>query len=315
MVLVIAVIAVFEAMGLGFDIHKVLAGYDTMFGSNLVVILLGSRAWMLWRRWRGVQSWRNPVSLDNDLALFRVTAFLFAYITLYSNIKARIPALNFKVHDRALRAFEVGLLGFDPVEWVGGLKVYPSLVEFFDGVYHHGYIPMTLCALILYVNHGNRHLRHLFVSMGLLYLAGVLVTALWPTLGPCFSNRDAYLWMQAGKVESWDNQAWLLRSYAKVQAGVVDGTPIEAGAFMGIAALPSLHVGHCMLLCLFSWHYLRPALYLMVPVTLATWIATLLFGWHFLADGVASIPLVFGAFWLSQRIVFGRDPVGLRDAS
>lgn len=303
--------------GTGFTVSRVVEGYEPMFGTNLFVILIGARVVQMWRKYRpSPNAWYNGLNLDADVSLMRLTVFLFGYITVYTNIKSRIPVFNGATHDAALRSTERALLGgFDMVEATRGLSSIPALTSFLDRIYHHDYIFMTLMALFLHVQAGTRHLRHLFVGMAVLYLFGVTITAFWPTLGPCFVERDAYTWMKEQGLQAWNSQEFLLKYYDISLKAAADPNPMNAKAFTGIAALPSLHVGHCMLLCRYAWHYERRALALLVPITLLTWLATLVFGWHYLMDGMVSIPLVFLSWEISRRLIFGRGPVGIRDPS
>ncbi|MFZ5475572.1 MAG: phosphatase PAP2 family protein [Myxococcota bacterium] len=311
----VVVAALCVSTGTGFTVERVLDGYAELFGANVLIILIASRAMLWWRERRPrADAYYNRISLGHELQLLRTTAFLFAYITLYSNIKMRIPAFNPEIHDAALRAFETRLLlGVDLVEVARGLRDWPITAQTLDRVYHHDYIFMTLSALLLWMNAGPRHFRHLFTSMGVLYLMGVAITALWPTVGPCFTDREAYRWMHYYGIESWRTQETLLKYLLISRDAAEAAQPITARAFVGVAALPSLHVGHCFLLCVFAWHYHRKLLWVYVPVLALTWVATLVFGWHYLMDGVVAIPLVLLAVWISRRIVFGREAPGTVD--
>jgi hypothetical protein len=310
-----AVFLVCSSTGTGFTVQKVVEGYQPMFGGNLMVILVGARIVQMWRKYRpSSKAWYNGLDLDADVSLLRLTVFLFSYITLYTNIKSRIPILNAAVHDEELHNFERWMLGgFDVVEQARSLSSSPALMQFLDRIYHHDYIFMTLMALFLHVQAGTRHLRHLFLGMAVLYLMGVTITAFWPTLGPCFVERDAYLWMREQGLQAWGSQEMLLKYYNLSVEAATDDRAMSAKAFTGIAAMPSLHVGHCMLLCRYAYHYEKRALFLLAPITLLTWLSTLVFGWHYLTDGLVSIPLVFLSWYISKTLIFGNEPVGIRD--
>ncbi len=301
--------------GTGFSINRVVLGYEPMFGANFILILVAARTVQVWRRNHpSASAWHNGLDLQSDVTLMRVTVFLFAYITVYTNIKTRIPVFNPAVHDYALHQFERTLLGgFDVVEAARGLRESPSVAHALDRMYRHDYIFMTLMALYLHLQSGPRHVRHLFTSMAVLYLAGITVSAVWPTWGPCFFVRDQYTWMKSMGIDCWGAQEGLLKSWQESVAAGAAHRELGTKSFTGIAAFPSLHVGHCMLLCGFAWHYERRMLLLMVPITLLTWLATLTFGWHYLSDGLGVIPLAAFAWAVSRRLVFGAEPVGLRD--
>jgi hypothetical protein len=68
-----------------------------------------------------------------------------------------------------------------------------------------------------------------------------------------------------------------------------------------------------MLLVAFAHTYAPRLNWLLVPILLGTWLATLAFGWHYLTDGLVAIPLVAVSMALSRRIVFGKEPFTLLD--
>lgn len=301
--------------GTDFTVNRTITGYRGLFFLNLITILAVARVVLWWRRRHpNPRAWYNLITLDAEIFLMRATAFLMAYIAVYTNIKSRIPILNPAVHDWGLRTFEMKLLGgFDYVAAARGIQAWPRVAHALDKVYHHDYLFMTVMTLVLFLNNGPRHVRHLLTSMGILYLGGVTITVLWPTWGPCFFERGAYLWMEKLDLEAWHSQEMLLRYYkVAVDAGQL-ATPMKANAFTGIAAFPSLHVGHCMLLVAFARVYAPRLNLLLVPILLLTWLATIVFGWHYISDGIAAIPLVMGSMWLSQRLIFGKEPPPMLD--
>ena len=295
--------------GTGFTIHNVLDGYDNLFAYNLALIFVASRLILQWRRTHPyAAAWTNRPSLSADLSLLRSTVFLFAYLTVYTNVKVRIPVLNPRTHDWGLRMFDRAMLfGHDPVELFRSLNAYPDVVKFLDRVYHHDYIFMALVTVLLYVNNGPRHVRHLITSMGFLYITGVVITAFWPTVGPCFFEPGSYRWIGKLHLDSAESQSMLRGQARAIREAAALAENHEVKAFSGIAAFPSLHVAHCMLLVRFAWTYFPKLNYLLIPVVLLTWIATLTFGWHYLSDGLVGPILVAWAWWASKRLILAND--------
>jgi membrane-associated phospholipid phosphatase len=83
-------------------------------------------------------------------------------------------------------------------------------------------------------------------------------------------------------------------------AGVVatgNGT-FMVPAFLGIAAFPSLHLGHMIILLVVALHTWRPFAYFMAAVTLLTFVSTIGFGWHYGIDAVGGILLALGMTYL-----------------
>ena len=307
----LAVAVLCHSTGTGFTVRRVLAGYDGLFAYNLALIFVVSRVVYWWRqRHPHPMAWNDGPSLLGDISMIRATLFVMAYLTVYTNLKVRIPMLNPDKHDWGLRVFERQLFfGIDPVAEFRTLQEHPTLMRFLDEVYHHGYLFMALCTLLLYMNHGPRHVRHLVTSMGVLYLLGVAFTALWPTLGPCFFEPASYKWLRQLGLESAASQSMLRGQQKAAMEAFALAETREIRAFSGIAALPSLHVGHLLLLVRFASAYFPRLNWVFVPATLLTWVATLAFGWHYLMDGLV-VPLFVAAAWfISQRLVFGQqDP-------
>lgn len=307
-IIVVAVLACL-ATGTGFSFDPV-TGYQGLFMANMGGVIVLSRLIFLWRRWRpSPNAWFQGINFEAEFGLVRATIFLIAYLTIYSNLKARIPAFNDNVWDEQLANFERAIMGgFDLVAWARGAQQWPDFIMLLDETYHHGYIFMAWLMMVLYLNHGPRHVRFLVTSMGVLYLAGVVLTAIWPTRGPCFIERDAYTWMREQDTSSWGSQQFLLKALNRTENALAKGTWLEAKAFTGIAALPSLHVGHCVLLIIFAAMYAPRMNIVLVPITAITWVATIVFGWHYLMDGVVAIPMVFGSVWVARKLVFGAEP-------
>ncbi len=295
--------------GTGFTLRRVMNGYDNLFAYNMAMIFVVSR-WIFWWRQRRPNPavWSSRPDLGADLSMVRSTVFLLCYLTVYTNFKVRIPMLNSGTHDWALRMFERKVLfGVDAVDEFTSLQRFPVVVKFLDEVYHHGYLFMALVTLLLYVNHGPRHVRHLITSMGCMYLVGITITALWPTWGPCFWEPGEYRWLKELDLDSAGSQSMLRGQQKAALESFALAETRDVRAFSGIAAFPSLHVAHCLLLVRFAREYFPRVNYLLVPVTILTWVATLSLGWHYISDGLAAPFLVAGSWWLSQKLVFGEQ--------
>jgi hypothetical protein len=294
-----------------FEVGSVAAEYAWLLFYNLALIVIISRGVLAYRRRNPrAGAFLNTLHLPSEVTLVRSTFFLIAYLTIYSNIKTQIPMLNGGTYDQVISQFESSFLG-DPVGSALSLKSYPWLVELLDRIYHHQYLFMTLTALLLFLNNGPRHFRHLFFTFALLYLVGITISAVFPVVGPAFVNPDDYAWMEGLRARK--SQGFLGYVYKSLVDHQTQGTDFTPRAFAGIAALPSLHVGHCMVLALFAWHYHRKLIWIYAPMVFLTWLATLVLGWHYLVDGIAVIPLVWGAWWVSQRVIFGGTPASRVD--
>lgn len=301
--------------GTGFSVRSLLAGYAPLFLRNLAVVLAAGAVVRAIRARRGA-AMAGP-GLADAATLVRAVAFLFAYVLLYTNLKVRIPLVHpGNPGDAVFAGIDGALGGGGPAAWVERLKDVPWLVRLLSRVYRHNYALLTLTCLLLFVAKGPRQVRHLFVAMGITYLLGVGLTLALPSLGPCFVDRSSALWLRDEPGRAiWRAQELLLRQEALVSSAYWTGRPFEAVAWSGIAAFPSLHVAHCVMLCWLAHTHHPRLLWLYVPVTALVVLATIVFGWHWAADALGALPLVAVARWLAGRLVLGHwNELGRRGA-
>jgi len=295
-----------STLGARFAVLAVAGEYAWLLFYNLALLVILSRAVLVYRQKNpNPGAYLNALHLPSEVTLVRSTFFLISYLVIYTNVKIQIPLFNSALLDAPIAEFERRFLG-DPVGLARGLASIPWLVKLLDRIYHHQYLMMTLTVLLLFLNNGPRHVRHLFTSFAVLYLGGIAISVLVPVVGPCFVNPSQYEWAMG--TQARDNQGLLGFVYQAVLTYRETGEEFQPRAFVGISAFPSLHVGHCMMLSLFAWHYHRKLLRLYIPILLLTWLATLVLGWHYLIDGVAVIPMVFAAWWVSEKMIFGGKP-------
>jgi membrane-associated phospholipid phosphatase len=120
-------------------------------------------------------------------------------------------------------------------------------------------------------------------------MLGVLMTMLYPSYGPCFLEPGRFSWIRETVVGR--TQANLAQFYDLSVQTVNGGSPFRAAAFMGIAAFPSLHVAHMVILVMIAWRTFPLYSVWMVWMTIATTIATIGFGWHYIADALGGLVL------------------------
>ncbi|HEX2880385.1 MAG TPA: phosphatase PAP2 family protein, partial [Polyangiaceae bacterium] len=159
----------------------------------------------------------------------------------------------------------------------------------FTKVYMHDYMWMVVLAFIFYVRRDRFSLRWLFASVTLVYILGVLITMLYPSYGPCFLEPGRFSWIRETTVGR--TQANLAQFYDLSVKTVNAEGAFRAAAFMGIAAFPSLHVAHMVILVMIAWRTFPLYSVWMLWMTIATTIATIGFGWHYIVDALGGIVL------------------------
>ena len=101
---------------------------------------------------------------------------------------------------------------------------------------------------------------------------------------------------------------WRFFAYV-IQAGRAD-MEVRGQVFMGIAAFPSLHVGHMALLTVVAIK--RYPIYAPVAALMAflTFVATMGFGWHYAVDSIGGVALAWGvgaALWVFVPSWYAKD--------
>jgi membrane-associated phospholipid phosphatase len=173
-----------------------------------------------------------------------------------------------------------------------------------DRVYVHDYIFMVILVLLFYVRHDHESMRLTFVSISYLYLFSILLTAAFPSYGPCFMKPERYRWVK--KYRSGGAQASLRNFFEQVSLPAEKmEVVLPARAFVGIAAFPSLHVGHMVALAVVGFREHRIYSVFMCLMAFVTFLATMAFGWHYAVDGIGGTLLAI-AFPLGLRRLIER---------
>ncbi len=294
--------------GYGFDFGSVFGAYLRFFGAFLTTIFVMTRIVYgmrtFWRPRHAATKWalkfmggpmRSGQVIKNDLVLGAGILLLVTSLTFYSNIKSRIPVINGKVYDDDLIWLDSVLFGdgFAPFfenlasqsEWWRSL---------FEGVYFHGYVWMVILTGIFLCRDQRQHLMWLVKSVCLTYIVAVLWTTAYPTYGPFFfdmgSNGTRFEWMQ-GTTKSGGAQVFLMRAWYNLRVAGIEGTGFQAQPFTGIAALPSLHIGHMIILSVVARRTLPLYAGFILVLASLTFAATIAFGWHYGVDAIAGLML------------------------
>ena len=119
-----------------------------------------------------------------------------------------------------------------------------------------------------------------------------------PALGPAFIVEDLPARLWAVFPAAARGQAALYANYMAVKS-LIGGHEALIIPHLGIAAMPSLHVGVHFFLCLwavFSTSRLRP---IFLAMTILTFVGSVATGWHYVVDGLVGAILAAGAFCLA----------------
>jgi hypothetical protein len=319
--LILLTIFVYLSSGTGSDLYYVFDGYLRAFGYLVTYLFVVSRLlfrldeWWTPRTRAGTWGKRflfgdpetRADTLSADVELGRGIFMLFFTLAVYSNLKVRIPFINQADGDPAFLAMDAPFRGLVVAteDWFRG---NPAVSSFFGGIYMHGYRYMMILVFIVHLRRDTFTLRWLMNSVCFTYLIAILVTAAYPSMGPCFLEPGRFAFIE-GPVK--DAQRGLAGYYAFQLEQFTAGKPVKADIFSGIAAFPSLHVGHMIIMLVVALRAWRGYAWFMAVIATLTFIATIGFGWHYVVDGIGGALLAAGvtyvvgkriAAWDKQRI-------------
>ena len=141
--------------------------------------------------------------------------------------------------------------------------------------------------------------RRVVHSALLMWILGVTLYVVFPALGPIFASEDTWKDLQGSLPRAEKTQQSLRDNYQSVLAiGGDDQRPIDHR--LGVAALPSLHVGFHFLFALWAWREMRVLFLPFLGMTLLTFAGSLLTGWHYAVDGYAGMALARAAVWFER---------------
>lgn len=299
--------------GTGFTALSIVHAYAQFLALQYMLIFIISRYAFRFRSQRAgsvlgrVGNYADLEALrDTDYELARGGLVLLCALTAYTNLKVRVPVLNNSMHDASLAAFDRLFSSDNFVGFAASVRALPALDQLLQRVYLQDYLFVAFAALLLHLRGGARGVRWFFAASALVYLFGIWLTVAWPTFGPCFVDAKNWSWLQSHPIGRF--QGTLARDMMRTLQTVSAGAPLEARAFSGVAAFPSLHVGHMAVVAFICARTPGLRWYtLVVAVGIAlTGMATVAFGWHYLADTFGGILVAALAVWLSQRLM--RDP-------
>lgn len=287
------------ATGTGFSFRYIFLRYMRFFATYALVMVGVSRLLFVWGdAWRpktpGGQRLKRFVfgeggdpnkTLATDIELMRGLLIFFINLAFYSNFKTRIAAINPAVGDDIFIAMDAMLFGPESALVLERFThAHSDFSTWLANVYKHDYLWMVVLLWVAYIRREGRVLRWIFTATALTYIVAILVTAAYPSYGPFFLEPDRLEWVNETGVGG--AQRSLKRFYYASLPALEGGTHLKAKAFMGIAAFPSLHVGHMVVMGIIALRVVPIYALWMFGVTMVTWIATVAFGWHYWVDAI-----------------------------
>ena len=294
---------------LGLDVVRTLLEMRE-FAAFLVPVLLGGillRALLAARRGarRGAARLRANLKPRSLLDLLRLLAALTLTSYAYSWLKLAVPLLRPDVlYDRGLFHLETVLhFGVNPGRLLQGLFPYPALWNLLD-TYYGAFIPTVMAGVGWFAATLSIRDRARFAAgFTLLWVLGSWLYLALPSLGPCYVLKDDYTAVRASMPSQSATMDLLFAHYGRVRAFHRHPEGTDLSPYLGVAAMPSLHVGAQAFLMHFARGRSRALVLLFAGLTVVTFFTSVVSGWHYAIDGYAALLLAWVAFSAGNRSV------------
>lgn len=294
---------------LGLDVVRTLLDMRE-FVAFVAPVLLGGillRALLAARRGRRrgaarLRALLRPRSLV-DLARFLAAMALTSYA--YSWLKLALPLLRPDVlFDQGLFRLETVLhFGVNPGRLLQGLFPYPALWKALDGYY--GAFIFTVIAGVGWfaATLSIRDRARFAAGFTLLWILGSWFYLAVPSLGPCYVLKDDYTDVRASMPSQSATMDLLFAHYGRIRSFHRRPEGTDLSPYLGVAAMPSLHVAAQAFLMLFARKRSRALFLLYAALTAVTFFTAVGSGWHYAIDGYAALLLAWVAFAAGSRSV------------
>jgi hypothetical protein len=266
----------------------VFAGSFLLGGILLRAVLEARRGWR-----RGAARLRASLRPRSLLDVVRLAVALALTSYVYSWLKVALPLLRPDVlFDQDLFRLETALhFGVNPGRLLQGLFPYPALWRALDALY--GVFIYTVIGGVGWfaATVSTRDRARFAAGFTLLWVAGSWFYFAVPSLGPCYVLKDDYTDVRAAMPSQSATMNLLFAHYGRVRGFYRHPEGTDLSPYLGVAAMPSLHVAAQAFLMLFARKRSRPLFVLYAALTAVTFFTAVVSGWHYAIDGYAALVL------------------------
>jgi hypothetical protein len=223
----------------------------------------------------------------------------------YVWLKVSVPLVRGALYDTELWRLDRFLhFGVSPTVLAIELFAGTPLARFLDEWYALWLATVPIAFAYVFASARRDAARNFVFANCLLWTLGAWGYVAFPAAGPCYASPDVLEPVRADIPKAIASQAILWEHYLGMirarEKGLTAFSPL-----LGVAALPSLHVGAHVLFALWARRY-EPRLYLPAAVAAGlTFVGSLVTGWHYALDGYAGAALA----WLAVRVADRCEPV------
>jgi hypothetical protein len=264
----------------------------------------------------GCYCWSQGGPLRPYLRQLLTPAWLLLWIRLwlacwivsfcYFWVKVYVPLIHEGTWDGALWEADRWMhLGFSPNEVAVALLAGSPLAGLLD-TWYSLWLASVVWSLAFFAASDDSLLRRRIVlSCLLLWICGATLYLTIPARGPIFVFERTWADL-AGSLSHAEQAQMLLRNNYEAMLATRAGDVRPFDHRLGVAALPSLHVGFHALFTFWAWRKARGLRFLFLGMTLLTFIGSVLTGWHYAVDGYVGLAVAYlcyrAALWLERGI-------------
>jgi membrane-associated phospholipid phosphatase len=219
------------------------------------------------------------------LGLREVVPFL-ACILIYTNLHDTIGFVNTHDVHSMLDALDRVLFGVQPCVWAERF-ITPGRTELMQFFYLSFAWIAPSPALILLARRKWRAFRAVTLATVVCFYLGYVLYVAFPAAPP----RLALVYDFTRSLEGY------ARLFSNMSAQAFALLPVDSRA-----AFPSLHAAVSLVALVFSWRYLRPWFWVLLPFVLGLWASTVYLRHHYTVDLLAGWALVPAALFLAPRL-------------
>ena len=222
---------------------------------------------------------------------FPFLVILMMYYSLWGD-----ATLLIVTHDRdaALIVLDQRLFGFQASVALERI-VSPGLTRWMEFAYFYHVLHIPVVACFLYIKCGRRRFREMMGGLMVITFFGLMGYLLVPAVGPMYTLRHLYTVPLRQPLGVFERQMDFM-NYARIRRD----------------AFPSLHVGMSFLVWLYARRNSKRLFWILSPLVLSLWFATLYLRYHYLIDVVAGLALAPLCYLLANWLFARRGEIPIR---
>lgn len=236
-----------------------------------------------------------------EFPLILVAYILLAQVYMWG--KVFVPVINTRLWDSQLALLDHFLFfGVNPnIVVITILEGSSRLLWRGIDLFYGAFVPMMLGVTAFLVTDRPSRRKGFLSAMVILWSLGLWLYIAVPALGPAFVDGAFGREISGVFPIAAQMQRLLIQQYTQVP-GILQSAGLQLSPTLGVAAMPSLHVGAQVLF--FLWLYQSRSSWRIVflMVALLTWIASVATGWHWAVDGIVGGLLATVAAWAGWKI-------------